>query len=866
MKAISLLLSLLFCINISFGQKKQTETLKQGRIEKVINSQWTFNYFPSEAADKGYESPGFNDSRWPAISLPHTWNSYETTGELRPFTRSPGETGDTYWWSGWGWYRKHFSLNSGFSDHKVFIEFDGVQKYCKVWVNGKYAGDHKGGYGSFDFDITGLLIPNGDNLIAVAVSYLQKDEFRIHPLSEGDFNVSCGIYRDVRLVLKNKLFIPMQGSATHEGGTLITTPGVSEKEGVVKIRTWVKNDYPQSRTCLLQTSISDMSGQVIQIIKTEMSIDAGQLYMFGQTSKPVKNPQLWSVEDPYLYTINSEVIDKKDVVDACTSSFGFRWFKIDEKNNTFYLNDKKIELKGVIRHQEYPWLGDAVPGWMTERDYSEISGKKGKSFVRTIIYPGDGTSYKQADEHGIITEAGFSAVTCHNFSAEEQKQQVREMIRKGRNHPAIISWNIGDEEGSQANKIFAATEDSTRSFKNIMAKIDTSRLFFVRNNINDSSDIHSGVTGEPSKIIVSSSHKKIAADKGSVVIITAEIADPEGNFISGARNTLRWSVSGPASLSGPAYYVSYSDSSRTPAEGWYMEMPSTNIIRSDGKPGKIKVSVFSAGVASGSCEIEAEEIMADNSSILEPVLADGGRKAVVSNTLVTERLEDATEEISMVSGDFNLNQMGKNEYFLNMRDYIKKNNPLADTTSIEFKTLTNLLAKQLFNNKGNLPAADYNFNAEHFNNSRIISGYIAKTKLPPLFKESLRSYYSKIIIARGIEKNAGDEMNWLNWIPSGGIIVIVPDKTTNTSQKGIIFTKQTELPDIIKVVYPQFTRFSDDARERALIFISKMNPDVRVFRASGENPGANGIGSGKISYIAEKGVPILIPEYKFISE
>ncbi len=335
MKAISLLLSLLFCINISFGQKKQTETLKQGRIEKVINSQWTFNYFPSEAADKGYESPGFNDSRWPAISLPHTWNSYETTGELRPFTRSPGETGDTYWWSGWGWYRKHFSLNSGFSDHKVFIEFEGVQKYCKVWVNGKYAGDHKGGYGSFDFDITGLLIPNGDNLIAVAVSYLQKDEFRIHPLSEGDFNVSCGIYRDVRLVLKNKLFIPMQGSATHEGGTLITTPGVSEKEGVVKIRTWVKNDYPQSRTCLLQTSISDMSGQVIQIIKTEMSIDAGQLYMFGQTSKPVKNPQLWSVEDPYLYTINSEVIDKKDVVDACTSSFGFRWFNIDEKNNAF---------------------------------------------------------------------------------------------------------------------------------------------------------------------------------------------------------------------------------------------------------------------------------------------------------------------------------------------------------------------------------------------------------------------------------------------------------------------------------------------------------------------------------------------------
>ena len=263
----------------------------------------------------------------------------------------------------------------------------------------------------------------GDNLIAVAVSYLQKDEFKMHPVSEGDFNVSCGIYRDVRLVLNNKLFIPMQGSAIHEGGTLITTPGVSEKEGIVNIKTWVKNDYPQSRTCILQTSISDRNGQVIQIIKTEMVINAGQLHMFGQTSKPVKNPHLWSVEDPYLYTINSEVIDKKDVVDACTSSFGFRWLSIDEKNNTFYLNDKKIELKGVNRHQEYPWLGDAVPGWITELDYSEISGKEGRNFIRAINYPGDELSYKQADEHGILTEAGFSAVTSMVFPRKSRNSR-----------------------------------------------------------------------------------------------------------------------------------------------------------------------------------------------------------------------------------------------------------------------------------------------------------------------------------------------------------------------------------------------------------------------------------------------------------
>ncbi|MCK7531310.1 MAG: hypothetical protein MZV63_09820 [Marinilabiliales bacterium] len=96
--------------------------------------------------------------------------------------------------------------------------------------------------------------------------------------------------------------------------------------------------------------------------------------------------------------------------------------------------------------------------------------------------------------------------------------------------------------------------------------------------------------------------------------------------------------------------------------------------------------------------------------------------------------------------------------------------------------------------------------------------------------------------------------------------MIVTGETANTSPRGLFLLQQTELPDIIKVVYPQFTRFSDDARERALIFMNKHESGRQGFSTSGENPGANGTGSVKISYIAEKGVPILIPEYKFISE
>jgi hypothetical protein len=861
MKAVSLLLSLLISLSYSYGQKKQSDNYK-GRFEKSINSQWTFNYFSSESADKGYELPGFDDSRWPAISLPHSWNSYETTGELRPFAKSPGETGDTYWWTGWGWYRKHFSISSDYADIKVFIEFEGVQKYCKVWVNGKYAGDHKGGYGSFDFDITGFIKAGEDNLIAVAVSNLQKDEFSLHSLNEGLHNVSCGIYRGVRIVLKNKLFIPMQGSAAHEGGTFISFPKVSDAEGVVNVKTWVKNEFPQSKACLLQTTITDKNSQVVQVIRTEAVINPDQLYMFDQTSKPVKNPHLWSAEDPYLYTFVSEVFDKKDVVDSYRITSGFRKARADEKDHSLYLNDRKTKLTGFNRHQECPWLGDAVPDWMTEMDYSGISVNKRINFLRTVNYPANSEAFNQADLQGLLTSEDFSGVINHMFTPEEQKQQIREMIRRDRNHPSLVAWSVGDDPGKNVNSVFAASEDTTRNIGSLKAAIDTSSTYFDFSSVNNKDNSPSAVAGEAARIILTSSHNRISADRGSVALIKADITDADGNHVSGARNTISWRIAGPAKLVGPSYYVSYADSNHRADEGWYIRMPATNIIRSTGVPGKIKVTVFSSGLASGSVEINAEEIAADKQVLNEPLLSDQGRKPVSRTSLVTARLEEIPVEIAPASDDIKIAATGIKEFGKLMKDNIKKNNPSVDSASFEFSTLIAVLAKQLSNNAGTMSAADYNFNAGHYNTCRLISGYISKTRLPPLFKESMRQYYSALLITQGCEKNAGDEMNWLNWIPSGGVVVIVPDEKTSTTQKGVIYSKQDGLQDIIKLVYPQFAKFSDDARQRALIYISRMNPSVRVTYSINGSPEPGNLAT----YTAEKGKPILIPEFKFISE
>jgi hypothetical protein len=866
-RIIFLLTSAFFCISVSDAQMKPFENQKSKRIEKTINSQWTFNYFPNEAADKGYESTGLDDSRWPAISLPHTWSTYETTGELPPFIRNSAESDNPYWWTGWGWYRKHFSINRDYTSGKVFIEFEGVRKYCKVWLNGNLLGDHKGGYGSFDFDITLYVKPGEDNVLAVAVNNSQKDESGKPPAAAGNFNVYGGICSDVKLVLKDKLFIPMQGSATHEGGTFITTPQVSEDEGIVRVQTWVKNDNPQKKICTMQTTVTDATNKIIQVIKTDAEISPGQLFRFDQTTKPIKNPHLWSAEDPYLYKVFSEVIDGKEITDTYSSPLGFRWFRWDYKENFLYVNGRKMVLQDGNRHQVNPWLGDAIPKWITVMDYPDMSGNLNYNYIRTAHYPIDKIVCDLADKYGIVIDEESPGINNQVFSAEVQEQQMKEMIRRDRNHPSIMFWSMGNEINSAVGSKLILEEDSTRILTALVVA-DSSAGAFVKPALENGQTISTQIvmTGEPAKIILTGSHRKIAADRGSVAILTADIVDSEGQHVYEATNTIKWFVTGPASLAGPSYYESDINRHHQMGGAWYMDMPVSNVIRSTGKPGKIRVTVSASGLASGFFDIEAEAISPDNSVIIEPVLEDKGRKQVERETLSINRSDEVPREIKLSFDEFNLSAGQKPEFARIIREYIIKNNSKIDTSSIEFKTLIDLFASHLLNNKGHLVADDYNFNADHYNNCRLIAGYINSTKLPLLFKEGLKMYYARSIIQQGIEKSAGDEMNWLNWIPSGGTVVISGEAGAVSGIKETIVTNKSELADLIGLVHPGFVNFSEEAKERALLFISKMNPYIHITSVNTQSSDGDKEKITNTSYTAEKGQPILIPLLKFIAE
>ncbi len=1035
MRYIAFIVTLLFFTSFSIAQKKPVAVLKSQRIEKVINSQWTFNYFPNETADKGYESPGTDDSKWVAVSLPHTWSTYETTGELHPFIRNASENDNPYWWTGWGWYRKHFSISREYEGRRVFIEFEGVQKYCKVWINGKYLGDHKGGYGSFDFDITPHLKAGGDNVIAIAVNNCQKDQFKIPPMAAGNFNVYGGIYRDVKIVLKNYLYIPMQGSASHEGGTFVTTPFVNEKEATVRVQTWVKNDNPAKKTCTLQTTIFDAANKMVQVVKTTADLTPGQLYKFDQTFKPVKNPRLWSNESPYLYRVFSEVIDGKNLVDTYYSPLGFRWFRWDYKENFLYVNGKKVILHGGNRHQEYPWLGDAIPKWITDMDFKDIAENLNYNFMRTAHYPNDKYVYDLTDKYGIVIDEESPSIKNQDFSPEVQEQQMKEMIRRDRNHPSIMIWSMGNETNRAVDSKFAVAEDTTRiltarrvsdgsagkfvkhsddnlpienllrctirgwynkdvkdlepsdgqhsgtedhqqnmlkasglfgtgnlstwlyedhgadreylnspllhvnpkgyvdvyrvpkyayyfwqatyakkpmafiqphfwrsqylgqkkdiivnsncdkvelkvngvskgtqsldaanfhsvTFKEITVEKGTLTAVATKNGINITTQVI--MADEPAKIVLTASHKKVPADRGSVAILTADIIDGKGNHVYGANNSVKWIITGPAVLVGPAVYESDINRHHEMEGVWYMDMPVSNVIRSTGKPGKIKVTVSAGGLASGSVEIDAETIVPDNSVLTEPVLEDEGRKKVTRLVLTPGRLEETPREIKQSVDGIKLSSSDRAGYAKTIRESIKKNNPVVDTTIVEFRTLVSLFSKHLMNNSGQLVADDYNFNVDHYNTCRLIAGYIAATKLPPLYKDAMRKYYANLIITKGAERDPGDEMNWLNWIPSGGTVVISTGGENIPVVKGAIMTGKTELSDIIAIVHPGFPKFSDEAKERALIFITKMNPYVRQTSISEKDKDGKTV--TRILYTAEKGREILIPLLKFIAE
>ena len=348
-------------------------------------------------------TPAYNDSHWRKLSLPHDW---AIEGDF--YAGNPSGAGGGALPGGIGWYRKHFLLDcEAEPGGRYFIEFDGVYMNSTVYVNGQEVGHRPYGYSSFEYDITKYL-KRGDNVIAVKVDNSDQPNSRWYS--------GCGIYRHVWLTKTNAVHVK------HWGVHVQT----DAKTGQIKVEADVEgNNYK------VRNTVYDASGKEVGL--------------------KVKNPHLWSVENPYIYKVRTQVLVGGKVVDEVWTTTGFRDFKFDAETG-FWLNGKNFKLNGVCEHHDFGCLGAAVNEDAMHRKLSKLKAM-GVNSIRSSHNPPAPELLNMCDTMGIIVmDESFdmwrrkkTAGDYARFFEEWHERDLTDLILRDRNHPSILMWSIGNE-------------------------------------------------------------------------------------------------------------------------------------------------------------------------------------------------------------------------------------------------------------------------------------------------------------------------------------------------------------------------------------------------------------------------------------
>ncbi len=420
MKAnLIILISVLFLVSNS--------AKSQERITQLINSNWAFH--------KGDLPNTSSTDNWEKISLPHTWNAKDVMDD------EPG------YYRGVGWYKKTIYLPASWKDKEVYIYFEGAAQVTEVFLNGKSVGKHIGSYSAFTFRLNAQmkLLTDGNSANELTIKVDNSADENIPPLS-ADFTFYGGVYRDVYLVASNKIHFDRDNYASN--GVFITTPAVSATTATVKIKGAVSNTSKSPKNILIVHQISDDKGEIVGRIQHQQLLKAGEKLNFDQDFRPLAEPKLWSIENPYLYQVSSQVLDadSKTLIDEVTNPLGLRWFKFDAEKG-FFLNGKSVKLIGASRHQDFKDLGNALSDAIQVRDV-ELLKEMGGNFLRIAHYPQDPSIIEACDRLGILTSLETPIVNRITETKEfyaNSKLMHLEMIRQNFNHPSLIIWAYMNE-------------------------------------------------------------------------------------------------------------------------------------------------------------------------------------------------------------------------------------------------------------------------------------------------------------------------------------------------------------------------------------------------------------------------------------
>jgi beta-galactosidase len=429
------------------------EKTVQGRIILPINRNW--RYRPEKVA--GAESPGFDDSSFERVVVPHTnvqlpWHSFDDKDYEFIST-----------------YRRHFRFPKGAEGKRVFVDFEGVMTASTVWINGVRLGEYKGGFTPFSFELTSHLRRDAANVLVVQVDSTERTD--IPPFGdEIDYMTFGGIYREVSLRIVPPAYIDnifaqpkdvLSGNPSLDVSCFLA--GDLAGSGNLAIEAELRKG---DQVVQKETRVVGPSGSVDPSAALDPYTDA-PAYASTETSKDpalhtvslthLGNVQLWHLDQPHLYTVHVHLLRAGRVIDEDTRRVGFREAVFTDHG--FSLNGKIVKLRGLDRHQTFPFVGQAMPARVQRQDANILRKGLHCNIVRTSHYPQSRHFLDRCDEIGLLVLEEIPG--WQHVGDEPWKlvaiDNVGRMIRRDWNHPSIILWGVRINESRDFHDFYVRT-------------------------------------------------------------------------------------------------------------------------------------------------------------------------------------------------------------------------------------------------------------------------------------------------------------------------------------------------------------------------------------------------------------------------
>ncbi len=370
-----------------------------------------------------------DDSGWRDVDLPHDFVVEREF--LDPDAPPEFGTGISNIWNGSrpagvAWYRRHLTVPASDLGRRLYLCFDGVFRDSTVYLNEFYVGHHVSGYSSFFYDVTDLVSYGGQNVIAIRVDATQN---------EGWWYEGGGIYRHVWLVVVEPVHVALWGTfVTSQLDLSGPTPRAR-----LEIRTTVANKAPAAAECLVCLRVIDPTGAPVGEAEAPLGLPAWDQAEAHQTLA-VDPAALWSVEEPQLYSLETEIRVAGQVVDTYETLFGIRSIRFDADRG-FFLNERPVKIQGVCCHQDHAGVGVAVPDALIEFRIRKLK-EMGCNAYRSAHHPATPELLDICDHLGMLVMDENRLLS----SSDENRGQLESMIRRDRNHPSVVLWSLGNEE------------------------------------------------------------------------------------------------------------------------------------------------------------------------------------------------------------------------------------------------------------------------------------------------------------------------------------------------------------------------------------------------------------------------------------